>query len=392
MGTVGRTNKRKTPAGNRSKRLLFIAAMVILPPAIVLAGIEIALRYVYRSGVTDVPAFTANSTYVPVRIRANYRGIVGGIQIATNRFGFRDEPDFDPIPPAGEYRILSMGDSIAFGLGIPSRSAYAKVLQEELNKSGGEVRYNVINTSGPGYDPASYYLFLKNEALGWNPKLVVAEIELTNDVTDAALLRWEVDPAEPDTPIAIRGGRYVTAWDGALLSAVVRGPYFYEKTYTYVEFSRRVLDLLYQQAAVKPFPDGANAIYYTQGYEWYLLDRERIESGWQKVLKAVKGTHELLRQQDVRFVLMIMPSRFVYDGDPGNPQRRLARELVERAVAFADRNGIPYMDLTETIEGAGGSAGFLDTVHLNEQANLAVGRALYDRIQTEVAPRPAGVR
>jgi len=369
-----------------------MTALVMVPLATVLVLIETALRYINRSGVTDVPTFTTNSTYVPVRIRGHYHGVVGGIQITTNRFGFRDEADFDPTPPAGEYRILSMGDSIAFGLGILSRSTYAKVLQEELNKGGGQLHYNVINASGPGYDPASYYLFLKNEALNWNPKMVVVEIELTNDVTDAALLRWEVDPAEPDRPVALRGGRYVTAWDGALLSAVVRGPYFYEKTYTYVEFSRRVLNLLYQQAAVKPFPEGPNAIYYTQGYEWYLLNRERIESGWQKVLKAVKGTHELLRQHDVRFVLMIMPSRFAYEGDTGNSQRKLARELVERAVAFADHNGIPYMDLTETIGAAGGAAVFLDTVHLNEQANLAVGRALYERIRAEAAPTPPPVR
>jgi hypothetical protein len=385
---MAQTSMRKTP-GSRVKRLCFCVAMVIVPFAVVLAGIEIALRFVNRSGVADVPAFTINSTYVPLRIRGDYRGVVGGVQITTNRFGFRDEPDFDPIPPPGEYRILSMGDSIAFGLGIPARSAYAKVLQEELNKSGGDPRYNVINASGPGYDPASYYLFLKNEALEWNPKMVVAEIELTNDVTDAALLRWEVDPDEPETPIALRGGRYVTAWDGALLSAVVRGPYFYEKTYTYVEFSRRVLNLLYQQATVKPFPAGANGVYYTLDHERYLLDRERIESGWQKVLKAVKGIHELLRKRDVEFVLMIMPSRFVYEGDPGNPEQEFAGALVERAVAFADRNGIPYMDLTETIRAAGGTAVFLDTVHLNEQANLAVGKALYGWIRTEAGPRPA---
>ena len=67
--------------------------------------------------------------YIPLRVKGNYQGVVGGIPITTNSHGFRDELEFDPTPPAGEFRILSMGDSIAFGLTLDSSDTYAKVLE-----------------------------------------------------------------------------------------------------------------------------------------------------------------------------------------------------------------------------------------------------------------------
>ncbi len=261
------------------KAFLFTLALFIVPLAIVLSAVELAFRYVNRSNAVEIPDYTENSTYMPLRVKGNYQGVVGGIPITTNSHGFRDEPEFDPTPPAGEFRILSMGDSIAFGLTLDSSDTYAKVLERHLNARLGGLDYNVINTAGPGYDPSSYYLFLKNEALEWQPDMVIVEVELTNDVTDAAFVEWQVDPSNPSVPVRLKGGRYITAWDGTLLSAYVRGPYFYEKTYTYVELSRRILNLLYQNALVKPFPTDTGSTYYTLGHEGYLLDEQRIESG-----------------------------------------------------------------------------------------------------------------
>ena len=368
----------------RYKTFLFTLVLFIVPLAIVLSAVELTFRYVNRSNAVEIPDYTKNSTYIPLRVKGNYQGVVGGTPITTNSHGFRDEPEFDPIPPADEFRILSMGDSIAFGLTLDSSDTYAKVLERLLNASSGRLYYNVINAAGPGYDPSSYYLFLKNEALEWQPDMVIIEVELTNDVTDAAFVEWQVEPSSPSVPVRLKGGRYVTAWDGTLLSAYVRGPYFYEKTYTYVELSRRILDLLYQRALVKPFPTDTGSTYYTLGYEWYLLDEQRIESGWERLLDATKATNDLLRAQEVPFLLMVMPSRFVFEGDESNSQRRFSRALVDRATRFAVENDIPYLDFTETVGSAGGPSAFVDTLHLNEAGNQAVGTALFEYINNEV--------
>jgi hypothetical protein len=219
--------------------------------------------------------------------------------------------------------------------------------------------------------------------------MVLVEIELTNDVTDEALLRWVVDPEKPDRPVAVRGGRYVVAWDGTLLSAYVKGPYFYEKTYTYAELSRRVFTLLYRLTPTKPFPADSSVTYYTLGYDWYLLDRERLESGWTRLFGALQATNELLHQRGTPFLLLIMPSRFIFEADSGNHRNLFSRCLVSRACELAKQHGIPYLDLTDAISAAGGDKCFLDTVHLNEQGNLAVGSALYDHLARDIPGGPA---
>jgi lysophospholipase L1-like esterase len=362
----------------RIRLLLLTGALFLVPLGLVLMAVELSFRYVNLSNAVDIPDYTENSTYVPLRIKGNYEGMVGGTLIRTNSHGFRDEPEFDPVPGANEFRVLSIGDSIAFGLTLAAEDAYAKVLERQLNAASTGPEYNIINAAGPGYDPSSYYLFLKNEALAWGLDMVIVEVELTNDVTDSALVEWDVDPSEPDVPVRLTGGRYVTAWDGTLLSAYVRGPYFYEKTYTYVELSRRLLDLLYRRARVKPFPADPGTTYYTLAYEWYLFNEERIESGWQRLLGASRATSELLRAEGIPFLLMVMPSRFVFEGDATNPQREFSRALLDRTTTFAEQNDIPYLDLTEAVGGAGGATAFVDTLHLNQAGNVAVGTALYE--------------
>ena len=370
----------------RFKPFFFGLLAFIVPLAVLLGCLEIIFRHLDLRNAREFPNYVVNGTYTPVKIKSNHRGIVAGIPVSTNRNGLRDEPDFEPVPPPNEFRILSMGDSIAFGLGIKSHDSYAKVLERRLNENEGSSHYYVINSAGPGYSPSSYYLFLRNEGLQWQPRAVLIEIELTNDVTDEALLRWEVDPARPDRPKVLRGGRYVVAWDGMLLSAYIRGPYFYEKTYTYVELSRRTLDLLYRLSSTKPFPADPSVTYYTLGYEWYLLSQKRIESGWTRMFGALQATNELLRQRGVSFLLMIMPSRFVFERASEKQQNRFAQGLVNRAAEFARQHAIPYLDFTETIAAAGGEELFLDTVHLNEKGNLAVGSALFEHLKSRIVP------
>jgi lysophospholipase L1-like esterase len=176
------------------------------------------------------------------------------------------------------------------------------------------------------------------------------------------------------------------AWDGTILASYIRGPYFYEKTYTYIELSRGLFNLLYRLAPPKPLPPDSGGVYYVMGHEAYLMDQTRIESGWARMLASLKAVNDLLRLHDVSPLVVIMPSRFAFDPPTESPQNRFARGLVNRAVEFARQNDIPYLDLTETIAAVGGEKVYLDTVHPNEKGNLAVGSALYEYLKTRVGP------
>jgi lysophospholipase L1-like esterase len=371
----------------RRVKLLCLSLLVLAVLLAILFGcLELTFRYLDLKDVSELPYHGENGTYVPLIMKRNYNGLIDGIPVTMNQYGLRDEPNFNPNPSADEFRILSMGDSVAFGLGIHASDCYAKVLARRLNEAGGPIKYNVINSAGPGYSPSFYYLFLKNEALQWHPRMVLMEIELCNDVTDEALLKWEVDPAATDRPVRLRGGRYVVAWDGILLSAYIHGPYFYEKTYTYVELSRRFFDILYRLAPTEPFHSDPSVTYYILGYDRYLLDRKRIEYGWEHLFGALQATQEMLRARKISFLLMIMPSRFIYRKSAERHADLFARSLVDRASAQAEKCGIPFVDFTDTIGAGGGDALYRDDIHLNEKGNLLVGNALFDQIKKEVTP------
>jgi hypothetical protein len=372
----------------KAKLLCLSLTIFVILLAILFGCLELTFRYLDLKNVTELPYHGETGTYVPLIMKKNYRGMIGGILVTMNRYGLRDEPDFNPNPSMDEFRILSMGDSVAFGLGIQASDCYAKVLDRRLNEAGGPIKYNVINSAGPGYSPSFYYLFLKNEALQWHPRMVLMEIELCNDVTDEALLRWETDPEAPNRPVRLKGGRYVVAWDGILLSAYIRGPYFYEKTYTYVELSRRFFDILYRFAPTEPFHSDSSVTYYILGYDRYLLDRQRLEYGWEHLFGALQATQQLLRERNIPFLLLIMPSRHIYRKNEGRNTDRFARGLVTRASAQAKAFGIPFIDFTDIIGAGGGEKLYRDDIHLTEQGNLAVGNALFDHIKGEIGLPP----
>ena len=111
-----------------------------------------------------------------------------------------------------------MGDSIGVGLGIEPFHHYTKVLERDLNRQRTHPSYRVINAGGQGYSPSSYYVYLKYEGLRFQPRMVVVEIEMCNDITDEALLNWDFQEGDRTRPHRVRGGRYVVGWDGNLLT------------------------------------------------------------------------------------------------------------------------------------------------------------------------------
>ena len=113
-----------------SKLKLYILSLLLFASAGIITAItaELLLRWSSVRNATEKLDHVEETEYTPIRFKGNYQGSLWGIDFRTNRFGFRDEPEFPIEPEAGEYRILSLGDSIGFGLGIPSEKHYTKVL------------------------------------------------------------------------------------------------------------------------------------------------------------------------------------------------------------------------------------------------------------------------
>jgi hypothetical protein len=379
---------KNAESGGRGRLKLYLLSLLLFAAlfGIVFSATELIVRQLQLAGSTETRDHLTEADYMPAKNKPHYSGRIWDVPFKTNQYGLRDEEDFPVTPAQGEYRIISLGDSIAFGLGIPAQDHYTKILERNLNKADTPSRFRVVNASGPGYSPSCYYLYLKHDGLRLQPRLVIVQIELCNDITDEALLGWEGTRENPGELDRVRGGRYIIGWDGNLLATYSRGPYFFEKTYTYTVLLRRVLNLMYRLRPTEPFATGQGITYYSLGFDRYLLDPERIESGWTRMFAALEKTQALVRSQGAEFLLLIMPTQYMWDPNSGE-YGHFARSLVERAVQEAEKRKLPYLDFTEAMAAGGGASLYFDFAHPTVEGNQVIGRKLSEELVPRLTSR-----
>lgn len=91
------------------------------------------------------------------------------IEYAINSSGFRDR-EFPREKPAGVFRILVLGDSHAFGFGVPLDTHFTKLLE------GYFTNVEVMNLGVSGYGVDQELLFLRDTGFAYHPDLVVAYV------------------------------------------------------------------------------------------------------------------------------------------------------------------------------------------------------------------------
>lgn len=118
------------------------------------------------------------------------------VAVQINSHGLRDR-EFSYRKPAGTYRVLVLGDSQTFGVGVEAEETYSKVLERRLRDATGR-SVEVINTGVPGTGTAHQLYFLEIEGWRYEPDAVVTGF-FFNDVNNNRLCDL----------YALRGGRLV---------------------------------------------------------------------------------------------------------------------------------------------------------------------------------------
>ena len=90
---------------------------------------------------------------------------------STNSAGFRGKA----LRPEGKrVRVLALGDSITFGLGVEDDETWPEQLETSLNAGRDVAQYEVINTGVPGYTSFQGMRLLDKRGFGFGPAVVVA--------------------------------------------------------------------------------------------------------------------------------------------------------------------------------------------------------------------------
>lgn len=106
-----------------------------------------------------------------------------------NGQGLRNEVDFPPEHP-GVRRILLIGDSFVFGVGVPLQDTLGEQLERALNTDAqGSAPVEVVAVGVPGYGPDDYALLAERWVPRLHPDLVVVGLFTGNDIYDCNLKR-----------------------------------------------------------------------------------------------------------------------------------------------------------------------------------------------------------
>src|SRR6185312_11095559 len=114
----------------------------------------------------------------------------------TNSAGLHDH-EYSVAKPPGTFRIVVLGDSVAFGYRVDLDASMTKVLERKLNATG-DMRVEVLNFGVPCYNTTQEVAYLNDTALEYAPGLVLL-IYVLNDA-DPVIVPEHGLGRGPDTP------------------------------------------------------------------------------------------------------------------------------------------------------------------------------------------------
>ena len=153
-----------------------------------------ALPAEFRGGELDLAGIirpVANPKII-YELRPGLSGVLKGGRLTINEDGFRSRGH--PVAkPAGVVRVVGIGDSFMFGLGVGDDETYLDRLEGLLNRDPESAEWQVINTAVPGYNTVMEVATLRHRGLGYAPDYVLIEI-VGNDIDLPNFIRTRVSP------------------------------------------------------------------------------------------------------------------------------------------------------------------------------------------------------
>ena len=110
----------------------------------------------------------------------------GRVPVRINQYGLREREDLLEAKPAGQKRIVCLGDSLTFGWGVPEERGWVRGIEDTLRARGADVR--TVNCGAAGTVCVDeYWSGLKNRFGRFDPDAVVVAIGLNDLVPSSGL-------------------------------------------------------------------------------------------------------------------------------------------------------------------------------------------------------------
>ncbi|MBI9093091.1 MAG: hypothetical protein JEZ12_28095 [Desulfobacterium sp.] len=160
--------------------------LLVFSTIAVLAVVELTIRYsgLWQKASYEQRTFFCSSSIpdVPYMLKPGIKTEWAGSDITINSIGLREFNDLSTVKT--KTRILCLGDSITFGLGVNQSRTYPEQLQSMLNKSGTGQEYEVINAGISGFSAMDEAAYLKHLIKVCQPDLIIW-LPVENDYDDS---------------------------------------------------------------------------------------------------------------------------------------------------------------------------------------------------------------
>lgn len=279
----------------------------------------------------------------------NVRGMHAGVPVAFNRLGYRDA-ERSPQPAPGTVRILALGDSVTFGMGVAQDQTFPRQTEQLLSAArGGPVE--VLNMGMPGYNTLHELAQLRDLGLGLQPSAVVVGF-LYNDI--------ELSSAQKGSAAAPPQER---SFSKTAKSAVNGGWLWLKQHSLFAGWLSPRLGNALRPLGVKGLGQvGEIKDQYTDS-----------NPNWRRMQEALLEMKRLTAERNIELVVMIIPAMAKFS-DATYP----IKEYHQAVAAFCRGHGIHVLDLLPAFWGGDGTRYWISATdgHPNAEGQKIIAEAL----------------
>ena len=284
------------------------------------------------------------------RIRPNYRNEVRVPEYRTAIFtdsdGYR-VPRSAPASPPGCRRLLAIGDSFTFGVGVNAEEAFPLLLEQALAQSTG-TPWCARNGGVGGYGALRSARLLTTRQGQDHPEIVVHAVYVGNDLQDSNPSTYLEQPR-------IEGGRMVSQSSG-IVSRTRRFLRIHSHLYSFLRANLYDLYLASPLAAKSQVLDPIGLV------EWPASIRDET---WPACAQAIRDIAAWCREHSTHYLVVVVPAKYQVDEAAWNVYRKrwhlpdgaFDRDHAQRVVdELLDQEGVARLDLLPAFRASPGDS------------------------------------
>lgn len=373
--------KKNTMNILKNSSVLLISILICLLFGEIIARVVTKITFKKKMLPTP-PALIYNESeinYVP-----NWNGVCCGLfyhakkyKVTTNSMGLREKEL--PLKKGNKiYRLLFLGDSITFGLGVEVDATFVRIIENLLNTSSYDKGFETVNAGISGASSIQEISLLKKTGIKYQPDIVVLDFYL-NDIlipetydtkTNQEINQQWKDFLKYEIPIPFK-------------------KFFATKSELYKILIRSYRDLLLRMGLVATPLSAWWTPAFVNRKDWQkdkkvfyeLMNQPNMEKAYGSVSepayydnfrKHIREIKELGKTEKFKLIIVCFPIYFQVATEflENEPQQRLAKVAQEENISFFDI--LPFLRAEKE------KNFYLDFCHLNEEGHKFVAEKIYE--------------